>query len=262
MVATDLRNPYHVEVALGVEGLASEHDLTVVIAHGERSSERIEQHLEAMLSMSVEGIVVVGSRISADVMSRVSVQVPLVVVGRPREVPPGIDTVANNDASGARLAVEHLHELGHRSLAFVSRSDSPAALARIEGFTDTVRSAGGEPCVRRCADDELPAVMDELGREGVTAVVANNDLTAVAVLDWAHDRDLSIPDELSLVGYDDSLLARTVTPRLTSVDQATARLGAEAMTLLHHRLSGRAGRARRRVLEPILQVRASSAPLY
>ena len=261
VVVTDLTNPYHADVALGVEEAAGQQGLGTLIAHGRRDPDRLAAHLNAMLSLSVDGLVVVSSRLEPGVLEACARQVPVVVVGRPERLPVGVDTVANNDAAGARLAVGHLASLGHREIGFVTTSRRPAARARHAGYTDALVELGLGPERTWTIDDvhTLDQVLDALLAAGCTAALANNDVTAVALLDRAHDLGLDLPGQLSVVGYDDTSLATTVRPRLTSLDQGGAALGAAAVGLLGERDAGRQD-DRHVVLEPTLRVRASTGP--
>lgn len=260
VVVTDLRNPYHTDVALGVEEAATAAGLRAIIAHGRREPERLAEHLDAMISLNVEGVVVVSSRADPDVIAACATRLPLVVVGRPASVPPGVDHVANDDARGAALAVHHLSALGHRRIAFLSSSDRPAALARRDGFIEACAHALSEAPTAWVAptDEALRRAIDEVLQSECTAVLTNNDVTAIALLDRAHDLQVDVPDRLSVIGYDDTSLAATVRPRLTSVDQLTDQLGSTAMMLLGERIEGRTS-DRTVVLDPILHVRASTA---
>lgn len=202
----------------------------------------------------------VSSWVDPDVIAACAARIPLVIVGRPAVVPPGVDHVANDDAHGAAIAVEHLADLGHREIAFLSRSDRPAAMARRDGYVDALLRRRLPPPGTWVAtsDDAFRRVLDEVLTSQRTAVLANNDLTAIALLDRANDLGIEIPRRLSVVGYDDTALAATVRPRLTSVDQLSAALGSTAMAMLGERLAGRSD-ARAEVLRPVLRVRASTA---
>ncbi|WP_250447931.1 LacI family DNA-binding transcriptional regulator, partial [Actinotalea sp. C106] len=261
VVVTDLTNPYHADVALGVEEAATRQGLGALIAHGRRDPARLAAHLEAMLSLNVDGLVVVSSRVRPEVLATCARQVPVVVVGRPEELPAGVDAVANHDAAGARLAVAHLAQLGHREIGFVTTSRRPTARARHEGYAQALveLDLGAERTWTVEGPEEVAGALTELLAAGCTAVLGNNDLTAVALLDHAHDAGLDLPGGLSVVGYDDTRLATTVRPRLTSLDQGGAALGAAAVELLGERDAGRR-EDRHLVLEPTLRARTSTGP--
>lgn len=261
VIVTDLRNPYHAEVALGIEEAAEDIGFGMFLANGRRDPERLAVHVNALIGHNVEGLVIVSSRVDESVLASAAKRLPIVVVGRPEALPEGVDSVANDDEAGARFAVEHLTALGHRRIAFASASRRPAGRARRRGYEDALARAGAD-FTRVCAipdgADPGPAV-DDLLRGEATAIVANNDLLAVEILGRAHERGIAIPDRLSIVGYDNTELAARVWPRLTSVDQHRSSLGRTATAMLAERIAGRTA-DRHEIMEPTLVPRASTAP--
>ncbi|KHL17029.1 DNA-binding LacI/PurR family transcriptional regulator [Mumia flava] len=259
VVVTDLTNPYHAEVALGVEDAATTAGLTTLLANGRRDPGRLAAHLHTFLELNVDGLVVVSSRVEPEVLSSVAREVPVTVVGRPESLPAGVDNVAGDDRHGARLATEHLLGAGHRRIAFATASTRPAARARRAGYAEAMRAAGlGDGTVHVVGDDARDDSIDAVLDSDATAVFANHDLLAVDLLDRAVDRGIAVPERLAVIGYDDTDLAARVRPRLSSVDQRGAALGGTALDLLRERAGGRS-EDRHAVLTPVLRVRSSSA---
>lgn len=261
-VATELANPYHSEVIGGIERAADELGFDVLISHGRRDPVRITQRVERMLELNVDGIVVVSSWANPEVLQQASRHAPVVVVGRmPTEVS-GVDTIVSDDGGGAAAAVEHLVEQGYTSLTFVSSSQRPAAAARQEGFLRAMSRHGAlHAGIADVSVDTIAAVgrlLDSVERP--SAMIANNDVTAVRIMDAALDRGIAIPQQLAIVGYDDTVLASLVRPTLTSVDQPNDDIGRIAMEMVEERLSGRVI-DRHEVIAPSLVVRGSSASL-
>jgi LacI family transcriptional regulator len=169
--------------------------------------------------------------------------------------------------NGARLAAEHLLALGHRRLAHITapRSHAAAARSRLAGVTDALRAAGLDP-------DTLVVVEGDEHVEGgmraaelllterpmPTAIVCYNDLTAVGALRAIRAADLRVPDDISVVGFDDVELAAWTDPPLTTIRQPTDALGRWAVERLTSALPGNE-RGERVVLEPTLVVRGSTA---
>ncbi|WP_192907132.1 LacI family DNA-binding transcriptional regulator [Glycomyces paridis] len=259
VVVTDLRNPYHAEVALGVEEAAESEGLGTFLANGRRDPARLAAHVEAMIGHNVEGLVVVSSRVDPDILAAAADRLPVVVVGRPETRTPGVDSVANDDAAGAGLAAEHLIALGHKDIAYATASNRPAARSRLLGYETALAAAGLRPRVHRLPDAHRRDAVDALLDSGATAVMANNDVLAVECLGRAHERGLAVPERLALTGYDDTELAARAWPRLTSVDQHRPLLGATALALLASRLGGRT-EDRHEIIPPTLVPRASTVP--
>lgn len=251
VLLTDLRNAYHTDVVVGVEDAATDLGLEVIVSHGRRDPDLLTERLESLLRLGVDGIVVVSAHTPPEVLAKAAAQTPTVVVGRPRTLPEGVSQVSNHDELGARLAVEHLVGLGHRRIAYLQASDSPAAVARRTSYEEALQAHGLGSQVLRMG--ELPRLADR-GPGAPTAVFASNDRGAALVLGEAHDLGLSIPGDLAVMGYDDTELARLVRPMLTSVAQPRLTLGRRAMEIIQ------ADEVVREVHPPELVVRASTFP--
>lgn len=264
VLLTDLGNPYHTEVVDGIETAAERAGLRTVIGHGRRDRVRMAGLLESMAQLRVDGVVVVSSWVAPETLAACAEGLPVVQVGRPERFAPGVDTVTNDDDFGARLAVRHLWELGHRRIAHVGGGERPAAVARREGYraamaelglrdlvtteaADTLRDAGAEATARLLAGATRP-----------TAVFAANDLSALGAVRAAQARGVAVPGSLSVVGYDNTALAELWRPALSSVDQPRRAMGALAFGMLAERLGGRR-EDRHETLTPTLVARESSA---
>ncbi|WP_231494151.1 LacI family DNA-binding transcriptional regulator [Nocardiopsis sp. CNT312] len=263
VLLTDLANPYHTEVVTGIEESADAEGFTVLLAHGRRDRSRLTRQLESLLQLNVDGVVAVSSWLEPGALADAARRVPVVMVGRPEEFTPGVDTVANDDRAGAVEAVRYLASLGHTRIAHLSGSRRPAARARREGYRETMGDLGLGTCTEVFEFDGGSAGRERAAASVVasetTAVFAVNDLAALAALDGAHAAGTPAPEGLSVVGYDNTSLAETVRPRLTSVDQPRLVMGSLAMGLLLERLGGRT-EDRHEVLAPSLVVRDSAAP--
>lgn len=253
-VISSLDNPYHTEIVTGVEEAAEKAGFSVLLVHGSRDRGHLARHLDTLLGLNVDGLVVVSSWLEEDQLRAAARRAPTVMVGRPLGPVGGLDTVTNDDARGASLAVDHLVGLGRTRIAHVSGSTRPAGRARRAGYEAAMARHGLDAAVRVVGPD---APLDDLVADGYQALFARNDVEAFDVLDHAHSLGLTVPDDLAVVGYDDSALALRARPRLTSVHQPRGRMGALAVELLLERLAGRTG-DRHEVLEPRLVVRGST----
>lgn len=256
-VATDLANPYHSEVIGGIERAADEAGFDVLIAHGRRDPQRVTARIERMIELNVDGIIVVSSLADPLVLHDVVRHAPIVVVGRMPTAVSAIDSIVSDDEGGVAAAVAHLLESGYGSVGFASASHRPAAQARLDGYL----SALGAPHRARTYDltgDTAAAIASMLtAPDRPDAIIANNDVTAVTIVDAALDRSIGIPDQLAVVGYDDTALASLVRPSLTSISQPNDEIGRLAMAMLSERFAGRVD-DRHEVIAPTLVVRGSS----
>lgn len=260
VLLTDLSNDYQTEIVHGIEDAAEQAGLEVVLSHGRRDPELLERRLAQLGDLGVDGVVVMSAMLPPAVLAEAAARQPVVVVGRMEDLPAGIGSVANHDEVGARLAVEHLLGLGHRRIAHLTMSPRAAARARRRAYEEAIAAAGLGECVRVAQEwdggvAELVAAAGE--PSGPTAVFASNDRGAAAVVGAALDRGLRVPEDLSVVGYDNTALAQALRPALTSVDQPRPEIGGLAMAQLAELMAG--GEARHEVVEPELVVRGSVA---
>ena len=192
--------------------------------------------------------------------------IPVVAVD-PHTGRPGPSTVEADNVGGARAATQHLIDLGHRRIAHVrGRSDLVSAQLREQGYREALLAAGipFDPELVRVggyrAVETTDAARELLTRpERPTAVFAANDLSAIRVIEIARELGLRVPEDLSVVGFDNVPEASNAVPALTTVAQPLHQMGAEAVRLLLGLLAG--GTSEEHLLLPAtLVVRASSAP--
>ena len=189
---------------------------------------------------------------------------PAVVVGARTFELPSADLVTNDDAAGARMAVEHLISLGHRDITFLTAPTGSAAL-RANSYQETMTRHGLQENIRVVRTDlsehsgfEAMNSLIESGRPP-TAVLAANDVLAVGALSAADEHGISVPSQLSLIGYDNTYLAGIRHLSLTSVDPVSRDVGIRAAQLLLERMARPSLPQRTEVLPPELVIRSSTA---
>jgi DNA-binding LacI/PurR family transcriptional regulator len=195
-------------------------------------------------------------------------QIPTVAVGgRGLDVDlPCVDILANDNHLGGTLAVRHLIELGHTKIAHIHGLPSVAGRLRMQGYEDTMRAAGLGGCVHIEAGDmseeggyrAAVRLLSQPGRP--TAIFAANDLTCVGALSAAAALGVTVPGELSLVGFDNSVFARLRALWLTSVDATAYALGQQAARMLLARIERPGAPGETVLMPPRLEVRGSSGP--
>jgi DNA-binding LacI/PurR family transcriptional regulator len=188
----------------------------------------------------------------------------VVAVGRRLAASSGVDVVRAADDVGVALAVEHLVGLGHADVAFIDGPRAPIATLRRQGYRQAMRRLVGHDGIRVIpggSTEEAGAVAARsLEDRAPTAVVAFNDRCALGVLDRLRRDGVPVPGRVSVVGYDDSPIARLGTVDLTSVSQAPQAMAAAAVTAAVERLEDARTEHVDVVLEPHLVVRGSTAP--
>lgn len=260
--------------------LAHPHDVALVeaiypaakrrgydIALGATGPARDEhQAVEDLLAYRVEALIVIGPYASPQGLRTLAEQIPVVEISRRVDVA-GVDSVRTADDRGVRLAVDHLVDLGHRAIVHVDGGRMPGATDRRRGYRSAMR--------RHHLDDEIRVIPGDYTEESgarvardllcddrlPTAIVAGNDRCAVGALDELRRSAVGVPDEVSIVGYDNSRIARLAHVDLTSVRQNTEELARHAIRLAVDRLDGTAPERPRVVqVPPDLVVRGSTGP--
>jgi DNA-binding LacI/PurR family transcriptional regulator len=262
LVLNEPQNPVYTQVLKDAEEQAESagYGLLLTVSNPGAAYERTE--VNRLLGHRVDGIVLIGTRLAARDIHELSQQVPVVVVGR-RVI--GIDVVSIDDRAGARLAVEHLVDLGHQRIAHVDGGSRPGARIRRRTYLETMRrnDLGGHSLIAG-GDNTEPggvAAAEQLLSEArvPTAIVASNDLAAVGVLGAAKHHGIRIPDELSVVGFDNTPLCDYTYVDLTSISQPPE-LGAAAVDTLLERIRDPERPFETRLLPPSLVVRGTTAP--
>ena len=215
---------------------------------------------------SVDGIVVI---VPHEAMFRslrtIRIAVPLVAVGF--GVDEGLSVAAVDQRMGASLAVQHLVDLGHTAIAHVSGPpDWIDAAARIDGWRHTLGEAGlpATSLIRGdwSAESGYRAGLELAGGRTATAVFAANDQMALGALRAFDEAGLRVPEDISVVGYDDQPEAAYFVPPLTTVNQGFKELGGRCMRMLLSEMASEfnaGGSSAASVVNPVLVVRSSSA---
>ncbi|MGW0080252.1 LacI family DNA-binding transcriptional regulator [Streptomyces sp. NPDC003393] len=274
LLVLDMGNPFFVDVARGAERAAREAGLGVMVCNSAQSVSEEAEYLSLFAEQRVRGVLLTPT----DATGRnIAVfrrhNIPFVLVDRVAEGASEC-SVSVDDVAGGALAVRHLVDAGHRSIAYVS---GPPGLNQVRdrrtGALTALREAGLGPDVLR----ELPTERLDVaaGRDAgarllgladrPTAVFCANDLLALGVLQAMYAAGVGVPDDLAIVGYDDIEFAAAAAVPLTSVRQPAVTMGALAAELLLEETEAREGAGsahehRRVVLQPELVVRSSTLP--
>ena len=268
IVVGDLANPFYAEMAKLIERQAAAEGFGVMICNTEVAGEVDVTGLESLIEHQVAGVVFLSYLAgSARARQLVEGRVPAVFVTCHAE---WADVVAGDDGHGAWLATEHLLSLGHRSIAYFADpiAEDPSDRERQAGFAVTMRKAGLQPVVLRwrsapdrvLRDGEkttLAAVLS--GTDRLTAIFAANDLTAIQVLDAADRLGISVPAQLSVIGFDDLALAGLARINLTSIAQPKNTMARLAVQTIAGRIRGAlTGTRVRQIVDFALVVRGST----
>lgn len=260
----DFRDPFYTNFIPGVEEvtISSYHDLFV--ASFAKDHQRERKLFEAFFEKRVAGIIVAGSLVKDAYLSLENHSIPAVLVNCPSYP----YSVSVDQFWGAQKAINYLISLGHRQIAYVHQGlHSDTAIDRLKGYRAALHDHGfpieenlilqGEGVM----GSEEKAVSQLLTlSERPTAIFCFNDMTAIGIMNTLQQRGFSIPQDFSVVGFDDLDIAAYCHPRLTTIQQPVYQLGYRATKMLFQRIQGN-NDLQLEVIEPELIVRDSTAPV-
>lgn len=273
VVVTSIADPFFAEVVEGIEQIASSAGLSVLLSASHRDVEQEIAAIDNFYRRRVDGILVADSRISKQHAKQLAqIAVPTVLINSQTEEQTEVfHSVAIDDCLGARLAVEHLVSLGHTSIGYIGVGNRGRSnQQRLEGYRIALTKAGLPQMTDWVAmsDEDYTTTSDvaigqqmlpKLFTAGVTGIFCYNDMVAVGALLACQELGISVPRDLSLVGFDGIALAGYVTPPLTTVRQPMLEIGCHAAQMLLDLLQKKS--VENRVLSPFLIERGSSAAL-
>jgi len=266
LVVPDIVNPYFSSLTKGAQGLSRERGYGLVVVDTAELAE-VEAEEIAALRSQIDGIILASSRLPDERLAEIASTTTCVLINRDlTEHGVTAPTVTIDERAGADAAVGHLYELGHRRIAYVG---GPA-----RSWSQGRRALG----IRECAAELEGVTLHEVGSFAPdvdggraaaaqalagdpTAVIAYNDLVALGLLARWSETGVRVPDDVSLMGFDNTFVAELSSPRLTSVGADLKEFGEQAVELLLERIDHRGPSAARlhREVTPRIAVRDSTA---
>lgn len=266
VVVSDLSNPFFGDVVSGIQRRARELEYTVLFSTGDRQQDLEVEAIESLLELRVDGLILAGPRIEFETIEGFGRSAPLVVLHRPT-ADDWSDSVTNDDPAGAQIAVEHCASLGHTRIAHIDGGPGAGAQARREGYEQAMHRLGLERHILVVTG----GFTEKPGRRGAqellsrrplpTAVFAANDLCALGALNAFEESGLTIPEDISLLGYDNTSVAALRHVSLTSIHQPSVRMGRMAVDRLFERIDKGRTEPRHDVVSPSLVVRDTTGPV-
>ncbi|WP_188197138.1 LacI family DNA-binding transcriptional regulator [Nonomuraea sp. SYSU D8015] len=259
-----LQHPFHADLVEGIYAAAEPAGYQIALSAVAPS--RGERHaVETLLADRCEALILLGPQAPAARLAELAAQLPVVSVARRLRRTAGVDVVRTADDEGARQAVDHLVALGHRDIAHIDGGTAPGAADRRRGYRTAMGRHGLSRHVRilpggLTEEDGAAAARTLLGAGAApTAVLAFNDRCATGVLDTFLRAGVAVPGEVSVVGFDDSHLARLAHIDLTTVGQDIPRLTSLAVGRAIERLEGEPAAETEIVVAPHLVPRSTTA---
>lgn len=271
LIISDITNPYFPELVKAFEDIAVEHGQDVLIANTDYDPKRMETCVIRMLQRKVDGVAIMTSEMEDRLIQTFSKrQIPMIFMDAVTAAR-GAATVNVDYAGGVTNAMQHLFELGHSDIAFISgplslrsaraRADAFQAALREQGVTirrgwleegDHRVEGGHHAMMRILQSGRLP-----------TAVLGSNDLTAIGAMGAIHEKGLDIPGDISVVGFDDIELSGYTLPALTTLHVPRRELAATAFRALfrgREESPAKPDRRRKHLIKTRLCVRRSTGP--
>ncbi len=267
MFVPDLMNQFFALLAQGVERAASERDVLVVLSASEGNDETESRNARLLRSQRVDGVIYIsGTAASTSSLLELTSLGPVVLVDERR---PGLDlpAVLSDGRRGAREIARYVLDQGHASVAVIAGpASSWTAEQRLAGYREAFAALGHDPDqlavfvgdYRQGSGRELAArALDGPPSERPTALLCANDLMAIGAIEYCKAAGLRVPEDVSIVGFDDIPMAGLLTPRLTTVSQPALEMGYQATIMLLELIGGGAVRNNDEFLPVVLKIRDS-----
>lgn len=266
VVTQSIDSPFYGVALRGIEEELSSAGYSPLFVSGHWDADEEKRCIETLRSRRVDGLIVLDGRLSDEALRHLAQALPTVITGRTLSAP-GLYALDFNNFEGARMATDHLLSLGHKQIAFISGDPiHPDANERLKGYKAALKAAGVrfKPALvlpgKYFEESGLMAVEQLIASgEPFTAIFAANDQMAFGAALALHRRGLHVPDDVSLVGFDDLAGATHSIPPLTTIHQAGLELGRLAAQSLLQLLNGQTPTGM--LPEPRLIARASTRAL-
>jgi DNA-binding LacI/PurR family transcriptional regulator len=239
VLINDVTNPYFGGVYSSLAVAAERAGFDLLVAPGTRSAAKESTLVRTLLEHRVAGLALMSPMMPTKELRSLTASWPTVLIGRDTSIA-GVDVVTTDEHQAARSVLDHLTALGHREIVHITGGVNRSAKDRAKAYREVMRERGLEP------REVVGAFSHEAGQEAAreilklspvpTAVVAANDLVAVGAMGIFESHGFRVPADISVVGYDDSQIARLDLVQLTSVSQGIGHFGAAAIRLLVNRI--------------------------
>jgi LacI family transcriptional regulator len=267
----DLRNPFFPELIEGMNELLGARGYQALLGiSGDEPGDQT-RITDALRDRMMDGLILVAPYISRRTLETMARSMPTVVIGRHGRSA-DYDAVVDDDLMGAGLVVDHLADLGHRRISHLEHKDPKRRIPTT--MPQTVRAEGYRQAMsRRGLEAEIDVAASTYSEEGgysatrellsrpvrPTAIFAGADVAAIGALNAIHEAGLTVPDDISLAGYDNTTIAALGPISITSVEQDGHQMGANAARLLLERIETKRDRSVLLSLSPTLVPRRSTA---
>ncbi|MGO3886777.1 MAG: LacI family DNA-binding transcriptional regulator [Mycetocola sp.] len=261
LLLLDLHNTVYADLHDGVMEVTEPAGYQVLLIAGSRDPERQRQAISRLVAMQVDGLILAAYTGTDQELRGLVGEIPVVVANRRLDAP-GIDSVYSDDAAGMEQAISHLEAAGHSRISHISAPSSQLSDRRRDGYISVMVEHGLVPHV---VEGDLTEAGGRRATADITAhspaptaVIAHNDVTAVGLLSGLQQIGTAVPEQMAVVGFDNTQLSAVAAINLTTVDQHARELGAVAARMMMERLADPALPSRAIAVPPTLIVRGST----
>ncbi|MFC5650613.1 LacI family DNA-binding transcriptional regulator [Paenibacillus solisilvae] len=269
LLIPDVSNPFFSEIARSVEDLAHSEGYSVIVCSTDNKDDRVEKYIRLLEQKSVDGILIGTGVENADILRQLTEKSLSIVMIAREAVSLKVHSVLTDNFKGGALAAEHLLSKGHRRIAVLSENFKvTSSFERVRGFRFALFEAGialDEADIISCDSsirDGKRAAAALIRRENSpSAIFCCNDLLAIGALQAAKETGVRVPEQLSIIGFDDTILSTVTNPALTTIAQPMDQMVKLAFDLLIRSLENTDEIKQRIVMQPELIVRESTGKL-
>lgn len=237
----DLHNPVFAEILDGVQSELRDYGYSTMLVTGGDDPVLEKTEIDTLLQFQIEGLILISHRLDAKELAVIAKEVPTVTITREDIKVSGLDTVCNDDIEGAQLAVDHLADLGHKKIVCLSGGDNPVSHSRVEGYLIAMERRGNS----KLSSVVPGGLTDTTGyraatkalEQNPTALFVANDIAAMGAIAAIEEAGLSVPEDVSVVGYDGISLGALRSVNLTTIAQPLDELGRLAAKSLVQRIN-------------------------
>lgn len=245
LILPDISNPFFSELARAVEDSASSHGYTVVLCNSDNNPYKEKEYILTMKERFVDGILFAGhTLLDSEIKTLEEDELPLVILDRSPSEKRCL-VVRSNNKDGAKMAVNHLLEIGCKKIAHIyGPQEAATAKERLIGFEEAVKEyIWYTPTLLESGDFTIKGGMIAVERllkrhPDIDGIFAGNDLMALGVLKKLKQMDLNVPEDIALVGFDGIELTEIIEPEITTVAQSIYQIGALSTSLLIKKIEG------------------------
>ncbi|GAA0794878.1 LacI family transcriptional regulator [Clostridium sp. AF19-22AC] len=268
LILGDIRNPFYADLAFNIQRILNSHGYMVMVFNSEYDVQREIEFLKLTIQFNFAGLILITAQteIVEDMLH--SMDVPMVLVNRILPSYTG-DSVLTDNFQAGYMAVMHLLELGHKHIGFVRGPGvSSASSQRFEGYRQALRNFSLPFNEEYVYESDLKMETGiTLARNFVkdlkvrpSAMVVVNDMTAIGFIDGCRENGLSIPEDLSIVSFDDIEFSAMKGIELTTISQHVDKMSEHAARLMLKQLEEKDAKPERVILEPTLVIRKTTGP--